>query len=223
MTKQLSIAGLVVAAAASSAIAFGAAPAKAACTDAPSAGQNCSTFNPTSPSNLEGFGFADSNWVQNNQLVGIRFTAEESIHGGLPGSTMTFTPDPMTITDIAYSFDGTTWLTTGINTSVQMPSTFGQSANIVTSPQTFAAANWSTNFRVRFTVPTLTSSNAGQLAVRVSSNGTGGANTQTRLYSSTTLNPPGPATGTPGPLPLLGAGVAFGFSRSVRKRIAASV
>ena len=221
MTKKLSIAGLVVAAAASSAFLLDVTPAKAACSDAPSAGQNCSTFNPTSSSNLEGFGFTDSNWIQNNTLTGIRFTADESIHGGLSGSTMTFTPDPMSITNIAYSFNGTDWLTDGINTSVTMPSGSGQSVNAVTTSQVFGSPNWSGNFRVRFTVPSLTTSNAGQLAVRVSSNGAGGTNTQTRLFTSTTLTPP--AAGTPGPLPLLGAGAAFGFSRSMRRRIAQSV
>ena len=208
--------GIAAAAAASAPIFFQAPAAHAACVaNILPTGQNCSTFDPSSVTNLEGYGFTDANWVQNNQLTGIRFTADESIHGGLSGSSMTFAPDPVTISNIFYSFDnGVNWSNTNVASSVTMPSGTGQSANALSSGITAPSA-WGGDFQVKFTLSTLTSSNAGQMAVRVSSNGAGGTNTQTRLYTSSTT----PTTGTPGPLPLLGAGAAFGLSRRLRSRI----
>jgi hypothetical protein len=47
--------------------------------------------------------------------------------------------------------------------------------------------------------------------------------TQSFNFQDTPIDPPGPGPqGVPGPLPVLGAGVAFGYSRKLRKRIAAS-
>jgi len=217
MTKKLSIAGLVVAAAASSAFAFGAAPANAACTTVgPGTGQNCTVFDPTSSTNLEGFGYTDQNFILNDILTSIRFGTQDG------ASDLNFTPTPITITGIAYSVDnGANWSTTGIDTSISL-SSGGLSSNILTGGNVDTGVAWGSNFRVRFTVPSLTTSNAGQLSVRVSSDGAAGAQSQTRLFTST-VTPGTPSSGVPGPLPLLGAGAAFGFSRSMRRRIAQSV
>jgi len=38
--------------------------------------------------------------------------------------------------------------------------------------------------------------------------------------SKVVLGPPTPPSGVPGPLPLLGVGAAFGFSRRLRRRVA---
>jgi hypothetical protein len=47
--------------------------------------------------------------------------------------------------------------------------------------------------------------------------------TQSFNFQNTPIDPPGPGPqGVPGPLPVLGAGIAFGYSRKLRKRIAAS-
>ncbi len=47
--------------------------------------------------------------------------------------------------------------------------------------------------------------------------------TQSFNFQNTPIDPPGPGPqGVPGPLPVLGAGIAFGYSRKLRKRIAAA-
>jgi hypothetical protein len=47
--------------------------------------------------------------------------------------------------------------------------------------------------------------------------------TQSFRFQDTPIDPPGPGPqGVPGPLPVLGAGIAFGYSRKLRKRIAAA-
>lgn len=47
--------------------------------------------------------------------------------------------------------------------------------------------------------------------------------TQSFNFQVTPIDPPGPGPqGVPGPLPVLGAGIAFGYSRKLRKRIAAA-
>jgi hypothetical protein len=47
--------------------------------------------------------------------------------------------------------------------------------------------------------------------------------TQSFNFQDTPIDPPGPGPqGVPGPLPVLGAGIAFGYSRKLRKRIAAA-
>ena len=214
LTLRGALLGVAIGAAASAPIFFQ-TPAQAACTTVGSGiGQNCTVFDPTSSTNLEGFGYTDAAFVQNNVIENIRFGTQDG------ASDLVFTPTPITITGIAYSIDnGSNWLTGGINTSISLPSG-GLSSNILSGSPINTGPAWGSNFRVRFTVPTLTTSNGAQLSVRVTSNGAGSLNTQTRLFTSTVT----PSTGTPipGPLPILGAGTAFGFSRTLRKRIKAA-
>ena len=228
MTKKLSIAGLVVAAAASSAFAFGAAPARAACVTAgPQTAQNCLTFDSAATTTtLTAFGFADAGWVDGTSLSNLLFSANSTVLGST--DDWTFAPDPITISNIEYSFGWTgnaattPWTQTGLtSTSVTLPST-GTSVNAITGDNSNGSivkgSAFGTTFAVRFTVPTTTSSNNGQIGVRVGNTGAPAGNqSQTRLYNATTSSPP--ATGTPGPLPLIGAGAAFGFSRRLRSRV----
>jgi hypothetical protein len=214
MTTKLSIAGLVVAAAASSAFAFGAAPVKAGCLSA-NVGTNCATFSQASPSNAIDGAYTDGVFSGNNTLSRIKF-----YHDGIT------TGLPITLTDIAYSFDGgSTWDTTNLSATsyVLQPSyTSDASAlNLLTGDVTYTPTS---NFQLRFTIPTnpALAPTLSDIYSYVRNTGTAGATpqTQTRIHQ---LIVPASTVATPGPLPLLGAGVAFTFSRTVRKRIRQAV
>jgi len=214
MTKKLSIAGLVVAAAASSTFAFGAAPAQAACLTS-NASTNCSTFSPTSESSAEDFGYTDSVWVANRILTEIKFYSNNFTAGM-----------PITLTDIAYSFNGTTWLTTGLSsTSYSVSATnSGAAANLLTANQDNGAAIGST-FRLRFKIPTSLGlaplDESASITSRVTNRKNGSPadfQSQERSHAANEVS----TAATPGPLPIFGAGLAFGFTRKVRKRIALS-
>lgn len=228
MTKKFSIAGLVVAAAASSAFAFGAAPARAACVTAgPQISQNCLTFDSAATSTtLTAFGFSDLGWIDGTSLTNLRFSANSTVLGST--DDWTFTPDPITISNIEYSFGWTgnagttTWTQIGLKSKSVSLASGSTSVNAITGTNSAGSiakgSAFGNTFAVRFTVPTTTSSNNGQIGVRVGNTGAPAGNqTQTRLYTATTSSPP--ATGTPGPLPLIGAGAAFGFSRRLRSRV----
>jgi hypothetical protein len=227
MTRKLSIAGLVAAAAASSALTFGIAPAQAACVTAgPETSQNCVTFDSAATTTtLTAFGFADAGWIDGTALTNLRFSANSTVLGST--DDWTFTPDPITISNIEYSFDwtgdaGTTsWTQTGLTSTSVTLASGGTSVNAITGTNSLGSiakgSAFGSTFAVRFTVPTTTTSNNGQLGLRVGNSGAPAGNqTQTRLYNATSSTP---ATGTPGPLPLLGAGAAFGFSRRLRSRV----
>jgi hypothetical protein len=209
MTKKLSIAGLVVAAAASSAFAFGAAPAKAACLTA-SVGTNCATFSQASASNAVDFAYTDAVFSSNNTLSRIKF-----YHDGIT------TGLPITLTNIAYSVNGgSSWLTTNLSsTSYTVQSSYTSDAaapNLLTADFTYTPT---ADFQLRFTIPTTPALSPGFSDIYSYVRNTSAGDTpqtQTRIHSLR-INPPTAAT--PGPLPLLGAGAAFGFSRRLRTRV----
>jgi hypothetical protein len=236
MTKKFPIVGLVVAAAASSAIAFGAPSVKAACATAgPGTIQNCTTFDSSATTTtLIGFALTDGGFINGTGIQRIQFSANQAITLGT--SDWNFTPDPITISNIEYSFgwtgtEGTTtWTSAGLNTtSVTLGSGQVSSFNAITgtssagnipAPSGQFGSEVGSAFAVRFQVPVTTTSNNGQLALRVQAVG-GGEQSQTRVFNATTQQ--STSSEVPGPLPLLGAGAAFGFSRSMRRRIAQSV
>jgi hypothetical protein len=218
MTKKLSIAGLVVAAA-SSAFAFGAAPAKAACLTASST-TNCATFTQTTgPSAVEDFMYNDGDFIGNNTLTEIKFYQNG------------FTGLPITLTNIAYSINGgANWLTDNLSsTSYTVTSAYtsdGPAHNLLTSPVGPPTYTATTAFRLRFTIPDSpilspanNTKNITSYVANVTQPGNNTPQTQTRTHR---LNDPVSAA-VPGPLPLFGAGAAFAFSRSMRRRIAQSV
>jgi len=209
MTKKLSIAGFVVAAAASSAFVIGAAPSKAACLSSSSV-TTCATFTP--PSAFQGVvdkAYTDTQFVANNRLDEIKFTQ----NGG-------FTGLPIVLTDIEY-FNGTSWTTSGLSDTtynVSAVSALG-AINLLTTSQTFDQSK----FELRYTIaanPSLTGI-AGAAFESYARNSANGATqqSQTRTHELVTT----PPTTAPSPLPIFGASAAFGFSRSMRRRIAQSV
>jgi hypothetical protein len=215
MTKKLSIAGLVVAAAASSAFAFGAAPAKAACTGTSNTQTTCTQFDPGSSTTLEFLGYGDAGFAASTGVQSIKFGADDT-------PPWTFSPSPITISNIYYSFDdGGSWSQTNINTSIALASG-GLSNNIVTAnlPGTTAGQVGTNKFRLRFTVPSVTTGSAGQLYAQVRGYGNG-TQIQTRYVDVEARS--GGSASVPAPLPLFGAGAAFAYSRSMRRRIAQSV
>ena len=197
---------------AGAAVALGLAmesPAKAACirsTDPNlAAGSNCSTFDSLSPS-FAIVAFQDSNFLAAVNLRQIRFRAE-----GFDLSSY-----PITLSNIAYSFNGgNTWLTTGLS-STSYTLTDNDDTNFGPDLLTTDQTNISLlNFRLTFTIPAgnLSPLGAGIVAL-VAVNGNP-PNTITQRQERISVL----SDHVPGPLPILGAGVAFGFSRRLRRRI----
>ena len=205
MTKKLSIAGLVVAAAASSAIAFGSAPAKAACIG----GNNpCTTFDPSTistPTNVGSYtgspgapvsAYTHARFqlvVQNLEATGP-FEAGDLILNLIPGASN------LNLGKVNFNSNGTF---DGAWTAL--------SSNVTT------AFNWS-NATISYTIPSGLNVGTKLFAVlQYAEDSTGSfAQTSASNFLSTATNP---STGTPAPLPLLGAGAALGFSRRLRKQI----
>jgi hypothetical protein len=219
MTKKLSIAGLVVAAAASSAFAFGAAPAKAACLPTnPSA--TCSTFNPSTASNVVDYaGFSGTFDPQDPFLY-----QQARVQFELTG---TWTPTPFTISGISIQGDG-------INTSLSFSSKTVSDNSAVTFDDiqtswvalnsNVGAINFA-NSKISFIIPAGVAPAGGTISARIQYRDLANTqlNTSNGAFLGTATNNGGGGAGVPGPLPLLGAGAAFGFSRSMRRRIAQSV
>jgi hypothetical protein len=212
MTKKLSIAGLVVAAAASSAFAFGAAPAKAACIGGDT---TCGSFDPSTAStpNLTTGTFGTSGTSAGTPYSHAILYAEVSGFSGSPFSLSSFsltgngisTPltgfGPINISGDGPAFSSSVPLNLAVNTV-----NFAQSALSFSIPSGVSPGT-SLILRIRY----MNNSNpfvASQVAT-----------TTIGLQQTAT----GPVATTPGPLPLLGAGAAFSFSRKARKRILQSV
>jgi hypothetical protein len=218
MTKKLSIAGLVVAAAASSAFAFGAAPAKAVCLPSdPSA--TCSTFDPSTASNVAdyagftgsltpplanpltrarvGFSFAGT-WNTSFNISGISLQGD-GIIGSLSFSDVTVSSSPS-----AFGANSTGW----INLTTSIAST------------NFAAAPIS---KLSFTIPAGAATSGATITARIQYADAADDSQLLTSGGNFSTSATGGGAGVPGPLPLLGAGAAFGFSRSMRRRIAQSV
>ncbi|MEI7666680.1 MAG: hypothetical protein WCI65_11600 [Synechococcaceae cyanobacterium ELA263] len=218
MTKKLSIAGLVVAAAASSAFAFGAAPAQAACLPSdPSA--TCSTFDPSSTTNVADYAGFSGTFDPADPFVYQQARVQFQLSG-------TWAPTPFTISGITIQGDGiTTTLsfankTISDNTAVTFDDIQTSWVNLNTS---VGAINFA-NSKISFNFPGGIAPAGGTISARIQYRDT--ANTQLNTANGTfvsTATGGGGGAGVPGPLPLFGAGAAFGFSRSMRRRIAQSV
>jgi len=217
MTKKLSIAGLVVAAAASSAFAFGSAPANAACvTVGGGATQDCIAFNSTSPTTVTTFGYNDAGFLGSTSLDALTF------YSGVisPTPNWTFSPSPITISNIEYSLDGgTSFTSTGLDSQSVLLASNSFSANLISSPISVSAIT-TDQFQLRFQIPGgVTTSNAGWLKVQIgATDPVDGPQVQTRSIQATAYSPSSSAR-APGPLPLMGAAAAFGFSRRLRSRV----
>jgi len=206
----------IAAAAAASAPVFFQAPAQAACvTPGSLTNINCTVFDPqTTTTDVETFAYNDGGTIGSDQITNLRFSASNVITSG----DWNFSPDPILITNIAYSLDGgVNYITTGINTSVNLSSSSTTASILSGGTITLPSAITANSFRLKFTLPGgLSTSNAGYVASVINFDGSNGNQLQTRQLQSTAFSD---TTPTPGPLPLLGAGAAFGFSRRLRSRV----
>jgi len=215
MTKKLSIAGFVLSAAAASSMALSAAPAKAACVDAGSGTtQDCAQFDSTTPTTVTTFGYNDDGFIGSTSLDSLRFYA------GIiaPPPDWTFSPSPITISNIEYSLNGGgSFTSAGLNATSASLDAGSFSVNLISSAISIAPIT-SNSFQIRFQIPGgVTTSNAGRLKVQIgATNPLDGPQVQTRSILATAYSP---SSGVPGPLPLMGAAAAFGFSRRLRSRV----
>jgi hypothetical protein len=193
-------------------------PANAACVTAgPLTTQSCTEFNAQSTSTtVDTFAYNDGGVIGADTITSIDFFS--SI---LQPPSWTFSPTPINITSIEYSLNGGgSYTSSGLAfTSLSLGSA-SFSSNAITSNIAVAPIT-ADSFRLRYTIPGgLTSSNAGFLTARVGFNKpVTGPQSQTRSIQATAFDTP-QTPGVPSPLPLLGAGAAFGFSRKLRRRIA---
>lgn len=191
------------------AVAFHAPQAQALCVSSSAAG-NCDTFDPTSSSAITYFGFTDGTFTSKASIASIQFLSDSLT-----------SPNNLTFNSLEYSFDsGINWLNANLTTSGSVPpNTLG--ANLLSSPVTKpGGGNIGSGFQLRFLLPSQTilplNNPTSVIGFSVTTNGTVTAVTQTRFSS------PVSAAAVPGPLPILGAGVAFSLSRTLRKRIKAT-
>jgi hypothetical protein len=217
MTKKLSIAGLVVAAAASSAFAFGAAPAKAACLPSdPSA--TCSTFDPSSTTNVADYAGFSGTFDPADPFVYQQARVQFQLTGA-------WAPTPFTISGISIQGGGiTTSLSFADKSSGSGPFTFDDIQTSWVALNTNVGAIDFANSKISFNFPGGIAPAGGTISARIQYRDLAQTqlNTANGSFVSTATGGGGGA-GVPGPLPLFGAGAAFGFSRSMRRRIAQSV
>ena len=206
--KSLFLASALATAAASAVLVT--SPAQAACTTSV-AGNNCALFNPTSPSNAVYSGYTDAGWATNDRLTDISFYST-SVTSGFP----------ITLTDIAYSLDGTNFATTNLTSTsytIAANGVPGSGTNLLTAFNIGSPIG--TSFKLRFTIPSVVgfvpTDGSGSIGAFVrNQRSTGPVLPQTQTRDSSAFYSP---TKTPSPLPLIGAGAAFGFSRKLRRRI----
>jgi len=187
-------------------------PAKALCLTSNSA-NNCTTFNPSSSSSVVYGGYTDGGFTSNDRLTDISFYST-SITAGLP----------ITLTNIAYSLDGTTFVTTGLTATsytITANGAAGSGTNLLNAFN--IPGGIGSNFKLQFTIPASvgfapTDGSATISAYIRNQQASGPALPQTQTRDSAAYIAP-PSSGVPGPLPLMGAAAAFGFSRKLRQRI----
>jgi hypothetical protein len=191
---------------------FVASPVKAACTSSNSA-NNCVTFDPSSASSVVYAGYNDGGFTANDRLTDISFYSNNITSGF-----------DITLTNIAYSLDGTNFITTGLSST-----SYTLTANGVAGSGTNLLAPFNigspigSNFKLRFEIPAIsgftpTDGTAAIAAYVRNQKSSGPALPQTQTRDSAAYIAPTSA-GVPGPLPLIGAAAAFGFSRKLRRRI----
>jgi len=211
MTKKLSIAGFVAAAAASSAFAIGAAPSKAACLSSSSV-TTCATFDNTGSAlqQVVDSAYTDTQFVANNRLDVIKFIQNGGFTAGIP----------IVLNDIQY-FNGTTWTTAGLSATTY--NVTASSALFATDLLTTSQAFNQSLFRLRYTIaanPSLTGVTGAAFESYVLNSSAGATQqSQTRIHELVATPPTPPTAATPSPLPIFGASAAFGFSRRLRKQI----
>jgi hypothetical protein len=210
--KKLFIAGALAIASASS-VALS-SPAKAACTLDNSPTNNCTTFNPNSASNVVYGNYIDGGWVANDRLTNISFYST-NITAGLP----------ITLTNIAYSLDGTNFITTNLSSTsytITANGAPGSGTNLLTAYNLGGAIG--NTFKLRYDIPAIpglmpTNGMATIAAYAGNEQSSGPPLPQNQTRDSAAYITSTPTSAVPGPLPLIGAAAAFSFSRKARQRI----
>ncbi len=194
-------------------LALAPAPASAACFADPSFpdGTNCPTFNP------------DTDSVVTNQFIGFNLATANQLQMGF----RTDSSSPVTIKNVAWSQDNLSW-TNFLNTPLLANSdtTFAVTKAYVLPSGVFASATPSTPFYTRFTID-----GSGIAIGDIVESTLFARNSSVTPADDVPLSSPlgsryfqaarDQQAGVPGPLPLLGAGMAFGMSRRLRRRVSA--
>jgi hypothetical protein len=184
------------------------APSQAACMMV-SAGNNCATFTTSSPSAAIYNGFTDAQFVANYKI-----TALSIFTSGLTA------PNPFPLTGISYSFDGVTFTALP---DVAINPTPGTTPNLLPGDVVAPGGVIGPNFTVKVTIPAgVEPVPAGAFdffELRLLSNNI----TDTLPQAQTRLSTPAADVEVPGPLPILGAAAAFGYSRKLRSRVKQSL
>ena len=179
--------------------------AHALCLSSETGQSNCASFEPSTATPVETFGFADANLATN------RFFRLSLSYAGA---------NPLTVSNVSYSLNnGGSWLPYD-NGSLSSGSngSFGAAGAEVASASAFGA----NQLRFRLTIPGGTPLNTAQppannalLTLRLqagdSSGPSGNVTTATRNFN--------PQPGAPGPVPLLGAAAALRIARRLRRRL----
>ncbi len=205
--KKIILASAFATAAAAS--IFVSSPVKAACLTT-SAGNNCATFNGVGNSDVVYNAFTDGVFSTNAKITDISFD--------LVGITGAF---PITLSNLKYSFDNFATAGTTFNSGSYTATGAGIGPDILGGIVNAPGGVIGTNFAVSFTIPAGTytpTTGTRFLRINVGSNNAADTLPQTQTRSSTPVASPSTAQ-TPGPLPLVGAAAAFGFSRKLRRRI----
>jgi MYXO-CTERM domain-containing protein len=199
----------IAAAAAASAPVFFQAPAQAGCL--PTDG-TCTTFDPTTTSNPTGVGGFSGTFSPS----GFQYS-KARVQFAISG---TFTPANFPITGIKITGNGITTelpLTLPLNVGFIGPGFDSNQTNFVDLNSLVSNLDFASS-TISFSIPTLVASSGATISARIQYSDAGGTNINTTGTDFvTTVSDPG--TPTPGPLPLLGAGAAFGFSRRLRSRV----
>ena len=207
--KKIIMAGALGCSAVSASV-FASMPAQAACLTS-NAQNNCTTYDTTGGTTRAILEYTDVNLSQNNNWQ-------------ITASTATVA----NFSNWEYGSNGTTW--TSFNPGFVTSGAF-QAGSIFNTGST-PSAPAGNPFFIRVTLSNTATLNAGyQFLVRTNSNGLTNANGlldddaannfSGLTRSFTRVNDPSTAA-TPGPLPLMGAAAAFGYSRKIRKAIRAA-
>jgi hypothetical protein len=197
------------------AVALSAPEARAACIGGDSV---CTTFDPTTASTpTRGTGtFTGTSSSLTNPYQHVRVLFSVSNYSGTP----------VTLDNIILGGNGISSTLTGLG-SLVINGNFGFTATAASAPFGYVPLNTSVS-SLNFSSSTLKFGIPAGLGVgttveaRIQYSDTNVNNDVSIVSSSIFTTTAATSSSVPGPLPLLGAGAAFGFSRAMRKRIKAS-
>lgn len=193
------------------AVALAPAPeVKAACLPS-NPSSTCNTFDPTSISNVVDRGNFTGVITPPNPYVQVRLQFQ------ITGVWTT----PFIINNISLAGDGIVTPISFADKSIGPGTSFDDNQlPFATLPNSLSSVNFA-NSLISFNIPANAASGGASITARIQYSNVGGSqiNSSEGNFTATAIG----GTPVPGPLPLLGAGAAFGFSRNMRRRIAKAV